>query len=42
MQLNIDYFIIANLAIIILGLLGIIIPRIVIRQISPSEAVIAE
>ena len=42
MQLNIDYFIIANLAIIILGLLGIIIPRVVIRQISPAEAVRAE
>lgn len=42
MQLNLDYFIIANLAIIILGLLGIIIPRIVIKQISPAEAVRAE
>jgi lipoprotein-releasing system permease protein len=42
MQLDIDYFIFANLAIIILGLLGIIIPQLVIKQISPAEAVRAE
>ena len=38
MQFDFDYFIFANLAIIFLGLLGIVIPRLVIKQISPAEA----
>jgi len=38
MQFDFDYFIFANLAIIFLGLLGVVIPRLVIKQISPAEA----
>ena len=38
MQFDFDYFIFANLAIIFLGLLGIVIPRLVIKHISPAVA----